>query len=127
MTIYAACALVFNKTNEVLCVSRKHRPDDLGLPGGKIILGETPEMAFKRELYEETGVIANEFYKLYEGVDPFNLKVCITYYVHSFEGEPKQMEPGIFVSWQPFEALLQPHCTFASYNKLLFEYVSGTM
>lgn len=55
----AAIAIVL-QDEEVLLVRRKNEPDAglWGFPGGHVELGETTLAAASRELYEETGIIA---------------------------------------------------------------------
>ena len=71
--------LLFNELNEILL---EERSDDgyFDFPGGGIDLKESGEEAAKRELFEETGLIADEleFFKVYSGE--------ITHYVY-FNGD----------------------------------------
>lgn len=71
--------VLFNDKNEVLLEERK---DDgfFDFPGGALDLNETLEEAAKRELFEETGIIADELelLKVYSGE--------ITHYVY-FNGD----------------------------------------
>ena len=71
--------VLFNEKNEVLL---EERSDDgyFDFPGGGIDLKESAEEAAKRELLEETGLVAIEleFFKLYSGE--------ITHYVY-FNGD----------------------------------------
>lgn len=63
-----AVTIVLNSNNEILF---EVRSDDgfLDFPGGAIEIGEEIEVAAKRELFEETGVVANtlELFKVYSG------------------------------------------------------------
>lgn len=47
---------IIEKDGLILSISRKHDHNDLGLPGGKIEPGETPEQAVIREVQEEVGL-----------------------------------------------------------------------
>lgn len=68
MLIPHAVVIVLNNENEVLI---EERADDgyLDFPGGAIDINETVEDAAKRELYEETGLIAEDLqeFKIYSG------------------------------------------------------------
>ena len=108
--------------NCVLAVSRRHRPDDLGLPGGSIELEETPFEALVREVKEETNIDVQNAHHVFSRHDPTtDGKVAWTYVVFEWSGEPKQMEDGINVQWVEPARLLDEGCTFRDYNGRLFE------
>ena len=71
-----SAVILFNKDNKVLI---EIRSDDgfYDFPGGGVDLNETVEEAAKRELFEETGLIADklELFKVYSGP--------ITYYKYA--------------------------------------------
>ena len=114
--VFAVTALIV-KPNErlVLAVSRKDDPNDFGLPGGKIEPGETPEMALRRELIEETGLEPFRIEAVYDRSDapPDNSKLCRCFHVPLWLGSIKTREKGV-VKWVPYEEIT--HGTFGSYN-----------
>lgn len=63
-----ACVIVLNKDNRILLQLRKDN-NCWGLAGGSLEMGETLEQAAKRELLEETGLVANklELFNVYSG------------------------------------------------------------
>ena len=79
MVLPHSVVLLFNDKNEILL---EERSDDgyFDFPGGGIDLKESGEDAAKRELFEETGLVADEleFFKVYTGE--------ITHYVY-FNGD----------------------------------------
>lgn len=112
--------LLTNANGEILSVSRRGRPDDLGLPGGKIDPGELPLEAAIRETFEETGVKVSTAQFIFERVDKTDGRVAWCFRAINWEGEPKSCEPGIEVQWVKPERLLKPSCTFHEYNRGLF-------
>lgn len=68
--ILMPCSVVVlvNENNQVL-LQKRHDNNIWGLNGGSIEIDESCEDAAKRELYEETGLIADEllFFKVYSG------------------------------------------------------------
>jgi 8-oxo-dGTP pyrophosphatase MutT (NUDIX family) len=106
----------------VLAVSRRGRPDDLGLPGGSIEGEETPFDALVREVKEETNLDVHTAHHAFSRVDKTTAgKVAWAYVVTEWSGEPKQMEDGISVQWVVPERLLEDNCTFQEYNRQFFE------
>lgn len=81
--------VLFNDKNEVLL---EERSDDgyFDFPGGALDLKETIEDAGKRELFEETGIIADELelFKIYSGE--------ITHYVY-FNGDEIYGVDAVFI------------------------------
>jgi mutator protein MutT len=124
--LFSVAALVFCDS-KVLAVSRKTNHSDLGLPGGKIDAGETPEEALVRELREETGVTAIKFRPVFE--DPCRTeggesRPARVYLVEAWEGEPTAIEDAV-VEWVLPERLFEPTNSFCHYNIALFKHLYG--
>lgn len=119
--IFSVVALIVDREKKlVLAVSRKDDPNDFGLPGGKVEPGESPQGALRRELCEETGLIATSIKPVYDRTDTIfdNGKICRCYLVEQTFGEIKTEEKGV-VKWVSYSELLRG--TFGSYNAGLFE------
>lgn len=104
---------------EVLAVTRRGRPDDWNLPGGKIDPGETPRIAVLRELLEETGVIGRGLVPCHQAGDGTGLLVR-AYLVGGYEDEPRQREEGIKVGWKMLHQIAGPASSFHTFNRILF-------
>jgi mutator protein MutT len=121
----AATVLIFNERKEVLAVSRKTDPNDLGLPGGKVEPGESFEEAALREAWEEVGV------KILKMRDVFNHPGRVhevhtflveehTFLVEDWAGMVVSAE-GAWVGWVPPSRLLEG--SFSEYNRALFAHL----
>ena len=118
--IFSVTALIVNKCDKlVLAVSRKDDPNDFGLPGGKIEPGELPQRALRRELAEETGLIAISMRPVYDRTDaPPGDKFCRCFLIESYFGTIKTKEKGV-VKWVTYDELTKG--TFGYYNTGLLE------
>ena len=100
MKKYAACALVPSPpddSNLFLAVSRKDDHEAFGLPGGKLEDDETFGMAMERELFEETGLVALQYWNLFNAIDHEEWKTH-TFLVDKFSGSLKTKE-DIVIKW----------------------------
>lgn len=111
--VSAACAVIVREDGAILLVQRRY-PPEAGLwsvPGGKCLLGETPEDSAVRETREETGldvVIGAELWTVELPLDDGR-----TYRVHDFYATV----PG---------GVLQPGDDAASANWVLPENLAAT-
>ncbi|WP_342601177.1 NUDIX hydrolase [Psychrobacillus sp. FSL H8-0483] len=99
-----ACVIVLNKDNRILLQLRKDN-NCWGLAGGSLEMGESLEQVAKRELFEETGLVANKlelfnvysgekfYYKYPHGDEVYN--VVTAYICNDFEGELKKEESEV--------------------------------
>ena len=96
--VCGASVIVENKSGEILLQLRKDNKC-WGYPGGAVDINEVVEEAAKRELFEETGIIANsldlfgvfsgeELYYVYPHGDEIS-NVDIVYVCKNYKGEAK--------------------------------------
>lgn len=94
------------------------------LPGGHFEWGESLTAAAKRELKEETGLVAKTIYFLHLINDPLDS----THYVHinflakTWKGKPKVTEPDKFETWKWFDLDKIPDDIFIGHKKFLPAY-----
>lgn len=60
INLVATAVIVVNELNEILLQKRSEPYGSWGLPGGLIELGESTELAGKREVFEETGILVED-------------------------------------------------------------------
>jgi len=113
----AACCLIVSGDGKILAVSRKDDPTMLGLPGGKVDPGETPEEAAARELWEECGIEALDMHEVFSCSDAQGY--VTTTFACKADGEIHTDEPGV-IRWVEPSVLLDPGSSpFTDYNKKL--------
>lgn len=119
--VFAAVGLII-KDGLVLAISRRNRPNDLGLIGGKLDENETSREAVAREIQEETSLIVDPYdcHLIYSAdVGKLKRELVECYIVLNWQGEPRAMEEGFVVQWVPWETLFKG--TFANFNKNVYE------
>lgn len=131
----AVCALII-RYDKAVVVSRRHDPNQWGLPGGKVDPGETPLQAIVREVREETGLVLDQtkLVELHRSVCPGDVDYdTITFQYQAVGPHEEDLEPeeGLRVAYASFEELCDETKTpFAGYNfevckKLFSAFVSN--
>src|SRR5262245_37129490 len=97
----AVIVVIENQRGQVLGVSRPGLPDDVGLPGGSIDGGETPEAAAIREVKEETSldVAVRRVFS-----EPYHGHLVHVFVATSFSGEASSTPEGE-VKWTTWDVV----------------------
>ena len=113
--------VILKQGDKILGVSRKHDHNDMGLPGGKVDPGETPDEAIVREVKEETGFTLTNLCLFYSEFYDGRSAHC---YVADYSGEinyDKEKEGR--VDWISQDELFNG--SFGDYNKRALDYLSA--
>jgi 8-oxo-dGTP pyrophosphatase MutT (NUDIX family) len=115
----AAIVYIVNDDGLVLSVSRKDDETQIGLPGGKVDVPETPYQAAKRELEEETGLKASNLKLAFVAGDSTGYEVYA--FTAGVKGTIETDEVGA-LKWVTHEQLLDPDVSpYHEYNSRLFK------
>lgn len=109
---------------KILLGKRKgaHGSGEWAPPGGHLEFGETPEECARRELAEETGLIAVSIKPgpwTSDVIDKSKHYVTIFMFVESFVGIPAVLEPNKCESWEWFEWDKLPEPLFLPFRTLI--------
>ena len=115
-----AVAVFVSKGDKVLAVSRGRDSSDLNMPGGNVEPGEELHEAAERELWEETGIRANELFPIYSDVNGGHF--VTVFKAGSYSGELKPSKEGV-PSWEDPSVL--SNSSFGSYFDDMLKSVKG--
>jgi len=116
-------ATILIKDGTVLLGKRKgsHSEGTWAMPGGHLEMNETPIECAKRELLEETGLIAHACEEGGWAYDQIEGKLYITLFfqITDFEGSPQLLEPHKCEGWHWFFLDDLPSPLFKSVESLI--------
>lgn len=135
--IRAGCGImVFNNEGKLLLGLRNddaskadselHEEGTWTMPGGNIEYGETFEEAGIREAKEETGLDIKDLEVICVQTDKneFAHYVSVGMIAHSYEGNPKAMEPDEIIKWDWFRLDCLPENIFSPSKKTIDCYLN---
>lgn len=112
----AACVLTF-RNGAVLAVSLPDLPIRFGLPGGGLEPRETYEQAARRELHEETGMLAPELVRIY--AKHTGEAYVVTFFAPTVEGRLRSSDEG-WASWVEPAVVTCPGSAYPTYTRSVF-------
>ena len=120
MAAFGVSILIYKSSSSgilILGVARRNNPNEWGLPGGKLDLGETEEEAAIRECLEETGLSISNLREINRR--PAERLLEAVSFICDWNGEPASQEGEPECKWLPPEELM--HGPFGEYNTALFK------
>ena len=122
--------LIKNDKKYLLEQTSERNNNKLAIPGGHVLSGETPEVALKRELEEELGIIDIDFKKIDTIKFPYNSYIFNIYYSDTIINIKKlslQIDEVVQVKWytkEEISELIEENMIPKGYAYILQKYIN---
>jgi len=120
----ASVAVLLDRGRVLVQIRNKDKGIRVGLPGGRADPGENAVQTMCRELYEEAGLVADEWAPFFAGPD--GNKLTTAFLVTRWHGQLRNSTEGV-MAWADPEVLLGEMARFRDWNIRMMRALRSTL